>query len=195
MQDWLKKSLQGLGLVLPLALTLYILYWLISTVENLIGSGLRFFLPGSIYFPGLGILASIALLLLIGWMVNLYLFRQVIEIGERLLQRIPLVKTALTGLQDLMLFVTRSKEQKQFGSVVTIEYQGMKLIGFVTDHQGGQTIGSDNPDDVAVYIPLSYQIGGFTVYVDRARLTSLDLSVEDAMRIVLTANMTKRKER
>ncbi|MBB5020803.1 DUF502 domain-containing protein [Desulfurispira natronophila] len=195
MKEWLKRSFKGLGLVLPLALTLYLIFWLVTTIESFIGGILRYFLPDLLYFPGLGILASVGVLLFIGWTVNLYLFRIIIEYSESLLQRIPLVKTAITGLKDLMTFVSKANSKKEFGSVVTVDVQGMKLIGFITDQKGGQTIGSDNPDEVAVYIPLSYQIGGFTVYVDHSRLKNLDIGVEEAMRIVVTANMTKRSNK
>ena len=80
-------------------------------------------------------------------------------------------------------------------SVVSIEWNGAQVIGFVTGEQTGKKLFKDQ-DLVGVYVPLSYQIGGMTLYISRDRLTQLDIGVEEAMRLALTAGVQSRpKER
>jgi uncharacterized membrane protein len=77
--------------------------------------------------------------------------------------------------------------------VVSVQYPGtqMKLLGFIT-----RTDFSDLPqgvagaDDVAVYLPMSYQVGGYTVIVPRAQVTAIEMARDEAMRFVLTAGLT-----
>jgi uncharacterized membrane protein len=76
--------------------------------------------------------------------------------------------------------------------VVTLDTGFGKLIGFVTTEHAN-TLGIGGGDDlVAVYLPMSYQIGGYTVYLPRSRVTETDLTVEQAMRIVLTGGVRGR---
>jgi uncharacterized membrane protein len=73
--------------------------------------------------------------------------------------------------------------------VVTFETGFGKLIGFVTQEHAN-TLGIGGGDDlVAVYLPMSYQIGGYTIYIPRSRLAETELSVEQAMRVVLTGGV------
>jgi len=73
--------------------------------------------------------------------------------------------------------------------VVTLDFGFGRLIGFVTQEHAN-TLGIGGGDDlVAVYLPMSYQIGGYTIYIPRSRLVETELSVEQAMRIVLTGGV------
>ena len=67
------------------------------------------------------------------------------------------------------------------------------LIGFVTDESPSGLAEPGDEPRVAVYLPLSYQIGGFTMLLPRSRLTARDIGVEEAMRLVLTAGIQRRK--
>ena len=67
------------------------------------------------------------------------------------------------------------------------------LIGFVTNIEGGKTLFKDE-EKIGVYIPLSYQIGGYTLYIDRSKVTPLDIDVESAMRIALTGGSQSKSD-
>jgi uncharacterized membrane protein len=76
--------------------------------------------------------------------------------------------------------------------VVTVDVGLGRLIGFITQEHAN-TLGIGGGDDlVAVYLPMSYQIGGYTVYLPRSKITETDLTVEQAMRIVLTGGVRGR---
>ena len=79
--------------------------------------------------------------------------------------------------------------------MVAVNFGEARLIGFVTrEDNNSQTRQSGLDNLVSVYLPMSYQIGGFTVYVSRDKLEPLDISVEEAMQMVLTAGLTKQKD-
>jgi uncharacterized membrane protein len=190
-----RTFLSGLATVLPVAVTAYLVGWLIRASESLFGGMARFVLPEGWYLPGLGLLMAVAVVFLVGAFLNAWLFRQLVELGERILERIPLIKTIYGGLRDLSRFFSGNKTGSELKTVVAVEVQsGVRLIGFVTDNEAGKALPELAPEDdrlVAVYLPMGYQIGGYTLYLPAKRLQSLNLSVEEAMRMVLTAGVDR----
>ncbi|MBC3765697.1 DUF502 domain-containing protein [Neptunicella marina] len=180
--------LKGLVAVLPLALTLYFLYWLVSSLELL----LEPVIPPQFYMPGLGLLTALLLLILVGLVVNFYGIRWLISIGNTLLTKIPLIKSLYGAIQDILTVFNLSRENKM-QSVVSVDMgNDIALIGFITGELTGQKL-YPGEERVGVYIPLSYQIGGYTIYVHRDKLTPLNISVEEAMRLTLTGGVQAAK--
>lgn len=174
--------LQGLIALLPLGLTLYFIYWLISLVD----SWMQPLLPAALDVPGVGLVVVIAGLIGAGLLVNLYGFRWLLKSGNNALTRIPLVKSVFGMLQD-MVTVFNLNRDSELKKVVSVTLPGnVQLIGFVTAEHSAKLLYPDS-DKVGVYCPFSYQIGGYTLYVDRSQLSELDVSVEQAMRMALTA--------
>lgn len=185
-----KRVLQGLAAVLPLGLTLYFIFWLLSWVEAQSKPLLLLLLPERFYLPGLGILATLVVLFLIGLLVNAYVVRIMIGLGERVMASIPLVKSVFGAIQDVMRVFSLA-DRKNLGSVVSMDIgNDTLLIGFLTgDSVGNRLFGSEGGERVGVYLPMSYQIGGFTLYVSPDRLTRLDIGFEEAMRIAITGGV------
>jgi len=139
--------LKGLVALLPVTLTVYLVWWLGSTAERILSGPLRALLPEDRYWPGLGLVVGFLLVLLVGVMVNAY--------------------------------------------VVLWRFGAAQLIGFVTEENVHARLFGENADGlVAVYFPMSYQIGGYTLYLPAAELTETDLSVQEAMRLVLIGGVT-----
>lgn len=183
--------LKGLVAVLPIGLTVYLIFWLLATGEAIAQPVLLLLIPEALYFPGLGLLASLALLVLTGFLVNLYGFRYLVKLSHNIFERIPLVKSIYGAIKDMMM-VFNLAEKKEMKSVVSIEWNGAQVIGFITGEQTGKRLFKEQ-DLVGVYVPLSYQIGGMTLYISRDRLTELDIGVEEAMRLALTAGVQSSK--
>ncbi|MGY0583760.1 MAG: DUF502 domain-containing protein [Paraglaciecola chathamensis] len=180
---------QGLLAVVPITLTIYALYWLITSVERTLTP----IIPAQYYFPGLGVVTGIVLLFFAGLLVNAYVIKVLLRWGERLFERIPLVKTFYGAIQDAVNLINVGKQQKM-QSVVSVQISdSIHLIGFVTNIEGGKTLFKDE-EKIGVYIPLSYQIGGYTLYIDRSKVTPLDIDVESAMRIALTGGSQSKSD-
>ena len=185
--------LKGLGAVLPIALTLYFIYWLGRSIELLIRPILLYFIPEAIYWPGMGLITGVLLLFGIGLLVDAWIIRKLFIFGETILDKIPLVKSIYSSLRDFMDYFTRLKENNSMQKVVSIRFGDAQLIGFLTREEiTSSTRQSSLNGLVAIYLPMSYQIGGYTVYVPRDMVEPLDMSVEDAMTMVLTAGLAKK---
>jgi uncharacterized membrane protein len=181
--------LKGLVTILPIGLTLYLVYWLGVTTENLLSGPLKLILPHGFYRPGMGLIAGFLLLFAVGLLVNAYLVRRVLDLGESLLLRIPVVKTVYSAIRDMTNLVNTTGRKRELDRVVMVQFGPGRVLGFVTQEQAVLPgIGVDQ-SLVAVYLPMSYQIGGYTLYLPRDRIEETDLSVEAAMRIVLTGGL------
>jgi uncharacterized membrane protein len=180
----------------PIALTLYLVVWSVQAAESVMKPLALLLMPRSVdYVPGSGLLLALALVYLTGLLVQLFVVEWLVGVGQRLLERTPLVKSIYSALNDFTSYFSR-RPTETASRVVNVELaEGLSLVGFITNSDPVALRAPGDPDDrVAVYLPMSYQLGGFTVLLPRDRLRPLDLGVEDAMRQVLTAGVAGRSE-
>jgi len=178
--------LKGLVAILPIGLTLYLVYWLAVTAEHLFSSVLKLLIPANLYWPGLGLLAGLLVLYAVGLAVNAYFVSRALRMSDRLFARIPVVKTIYMAIRDFMRFFPSSGQGSDLKRVVMVPFGPGKIIGFVTA-ESGSALGIDDPagDTVAVYLPMSYMVGGYTVFLSRDLIEPTSLTVEAGMRIAL----------
>ena len=191
-----KLFLKGLAVVIPVALTLAILWWIAAGAERLMGAVLKFTLPDGWYVPGMGLVSGLVLIALIGLLSHVLIFQKVFNLGDAILHRLPLVKTIYTAIKDFIGYLNPDKDSGM-NKVVMVQLPGQtfQLIGFVTREQFEDLPFSPTAEDpVAVYMPMSYQIGGYTLFLPRNCLTPLDIPFEQAMRLVLTGSVTKQRD-
>lgn len=181
--------LTGFITLLPIVLTIYLLYWLAVSSEHVMGSALRWVLPDTAYYPGLGMFAGLVVVFIVGLLMKAILIRQLFAFGEQIVYRLPLIKTVYRAIRDLFDFFSPKKEG--LGQVVSVTYNGIEMVGFVTQtNQLRLPESFREQDKVLVYLPMSYMIGGFTVFVPREYVRPLQMSMEEAMRFTLTAGIT-----
>jgi uncharacterized membrane protein len=186
-----KLFLQGLLAILPIALTLYACYWLGTTAESALGAVLGMAL-GTYYRPGMGLVAGLILVLAVGVLLRLWFFRKVFAFTEALFARIPGVKSIYGSLRDLVGFFDSTK-QKGFDKTVMIDLGigPVRLMGLVTREDfTGLPSGIGDPETVAVYLPMSYQLGGFTVMVPKRCIRPVDMKVDQTLQFLLTAGVS-----
>jgi uncharacterized membrane protein len=178
--------LKGLVALLPLGLTIYVVYWLVVGADRFFSRALKALLPDSLYWPGLGLLTALLTLYLAGLAVNAYVVRRALRVSDSLFARVPVVKTIYVATRDFMRFFPASGQASDLKRVVMVPFGPGHLIGFVTAESGQALgLGPESADSVAVYLPMSYMIGGYTVVVPREMLVPTKLSVEAGMRIAL----------
>lgn len=184
-----KTLLSGFITLLPVVLTIYLLYWLGVSSEEIMGNAFRYLFPKSSYFPGLGMLAGVIIVFIVGLMMNAYLVRKLFSFGEDLLYRLPFIKSVYRAFRDFFDFFSPKKEG--LGQVVAVTFNGMELVGFITQEDPQRLpLSIRNHDCVLVYLPMSYMVGGYTILVSREDLRPLDMTRDEAMRFVLTAGIT-----
>lgn len=178
--------LKGLVAILPIGLTVYLVYWLAVTAERLFSRALKPLLPEAAYWPGMGLLAGLVVLYLAGLAVNAYVVRRALRVGDHVFARIPVVKTIYVAIRDFMRFFPSSGQGGDLKRVVLVPFGPGKAIGFVTaESSAALGLQPGAVDTVAVYLPMSYMVGGYTVFLQRELLEPTTLSVEAGMRIAL----------
>lgn len=181
-------TLKGLLFTLPLMITIGLLYWLFASAENLLKVPLQALLPEGWYITGMGVVSATAILFCVGILVQAYFVQYLFRILENIMGRIPVVKTLYSSAKDLLNFFAGDHGQTM-SQVVTVCFdEDVRLIGFVTNE--GIELG-EKTDLVAVYLPMSYQMGGYLAYVPRSRCEPLDMPVQAAMQQVLTAHVKR----
>ena len=183
--------LRGLVVVLPIGFTIWLLWWLSSSTEALLRRLILLVVPPEHYLPGMGIAAALVLLLAAGTLFNAMLVQGALASWERFLDRIPVVKTIYGATRDFMKLLPTGGKRRDLRRVVLARFGEAQLIGFVTQDDASELgIVGAGEDLVAVYFPMSYQIGGYTALLPRSRVVTLNLSVETAMRMVLTGGIS-----
>ena len=182
--------MKGLAAVLPISMTLYVIWWLAHTVEALMRGIILSVLPAEHYHPGMGILIGLVVLFLVGSGVNAYVVRRSLAFWEDWLERIPLVKTIYSAMRDITRLLPSGHARQDVQSVVIWRFNQARLLGFVTrDASPEFKTRPTDADLVAVYFPLSYMLGGITLYIAKSELEPIDIPVEAAMRLALTGGM------
>ena len=181
---------RGLIGILPVALTIYLLYLFLTWSENLAVSVLRPFI-GEFYFPGLGLGLGVLMILAIGFLLSKERVRQLFQFIERPFTNIPVVKSIYSSLKSFAdYFSPSTSPSTQQVVIVRHPDHPIEMVGLVT-RQGVENLpeGFLPGGRVAVYLPMSYMIGGYTAFVPTEWVHPIDMSVEEAMRSSLIAWM------
>ena len=195
----IKIMLKGLVVVVPIGATLFVIYWLGDMVERILDSAVRAALPkGALgYWRGMGFVTGLVLVFAIGLLTYSVLFRWIFDLLRKLMEKIPVVKTVYGAAKDMMDMMAKPKDPTRKGQVVLVELPGnLPLVGLITQQDPAQIpaeIKQGDEDIIAVYLPMSYQIGGYTTFIPRSRTTPIDMTVEQAMRFALTAGLSRGK--
>ncbi|CAG0995892.1 MAG: DUF502 domain-containing protein [Bacteroidetes bacterium] len=179
MRNLLKYFLQGLFLLAPVVITLYILYRSLLFVENII--------PTKI--PGLGILILISVLTLTGYLGSTILSQLFKYFGE-IMEKIPFVKLIYSSLKDIFeAFVGQKKKFDKPVLVKMSQTQEIERIGFITQKNLSQ-IGIEG-NKVAVYFPFSYAITGELLIVPAENVSIINASSAEVMRFIVSGGVTQ----
>ena len=190
-----RHFLTGLVVIIPLFLTVYLFVLIFQFFEGILGGFLNNYLKAKFgfYIPGLGLILSLAIVLLAGVIASRFIGRKIFNFFESWYGRLPLIKTIYPAFKQLALFLFAEKETG-FKRVVLIEYpaKGIWSIGFLTN-EGLQEINDVfNKEMVGVFVVLSPgPFSGYVVFVPREELKFPDISVSDALRIVISGGVLK----
>jgi len=182
---------RGLVVVLPIGFTIWLLWWIGSTTEGLLRRVILLVVPPEHYLPGMGIAVALVLLAAAGTLFNALIVQSALASWERFLERIPVVKTIYGASRDFMKLIPAGGKRRDLRRVVLARFGEAQVIGFVTQDDAAE-LGIVEAQDglVAVYFPMSYQIGGYTVLLPRDQLESVDMATPEAIRFALTAGVT-----
>ena len=179
--------LQGVLLVAPVAIVIYILYSVFVTVDGWLSSNLEPLIGMKI--PGIGILTLIVSLTVLGFLGQTALIDPIQKIGNRFIKRIPLLNLLYSSLKDL--FSAFVGNEKKFNVPVKVHFNlenNLWKIGFITKDSLEEF---ELKDMTAVYFPHSYNFSGELYLVPRERVQMLSVSPAEVMKFVVSAGVTK----
>jgi uncharacterized membrane protein len=183
-----KYFLKGLIVIFPVSLTLYLLIYICFKAENFFGGLIKAIVGENLYLPGFGMALTFLLIILVGVLVSNYITGRLINYIISYFEKIPFIKAIYNPLKDLMaLFSNNGSNRSQRVVFVHFENLNMQSIGLLTREEFSDLPdGSVESDRVAVYIPMSYMLGGFTAIVPRKNVTECNIPVDQAIKLAIT---------
>ena len=192
MNSLTRSFLVGLSILLPVVLSIQLIIWLVSTMESWLKSLWLLLLSESLYFPGLALLSFLAITTAIGILSRQSALRSILKLPGLTLERIPVVKYIYSTIKDFLDLMGGKTFSDQSVVWVTLPQVQGKLLGIVTKQ--GSDKGSRLSDiiddaDVAVYLPMSYQAGGYMLVVPKSQVEKTDLTPGEALHLIMSAGL------
>ncbi|GLQ07283.1 DUF502 domain-containing protein [Sneathiella chinensis] len=187
--------LTGIVIAAPITITIYLTYAFVTFVDANITPLIparynpETYLPFGV--PGLGVFLVVLGLILIGFLTANFLGRSLLHYGERIVARMPVVRTIYNALKQIMETVL-AQSGTSFREVVLVEYprKGLWAIAFVTSTAEGEVSSLDEGDMISVFLPTTPNpTSGFLLFVPKHDLKYLDMSVEEGVKLVISAGM------
>ncbi|MBE0427745.1 MAG: DUF502 domain-containing protein [Nitrospirae bacterium] len=173
-----KYFFNGLLFLTPIIVTLYILYLIVSTVDQIFG----------VDIPGLGFLITIPLVTAIGFLVSTFLARGAARFIDRLFCRMPIVRMIYSAIKDLVNAFVGEKKRFDRPVLVNISPEStVRIIGFVT-RESLENIGM--ADSMAVYIPQSYNFAGNLIVVPKEQVIPLEVESGKVMTFIVSGGVS-----
>jgi uncharacterized membrane protein len=185
----MKYFMVGLATLTPIFVTVYVVIWAFRFMDQLTGSVISSFGGSPLTIPGIGIILSLVIIILIGMATSTWLGQILLRFVDSLFQRLPGIRLIYTVIKDTIQAFYGNKRSFSKVALVTIPGSEMKLIGFVTAEELS-SLGEAGEGHVAVYILQSMQWAGFTLLVPKEDVQLIDAKMEDAMKFVISAGMT-----
>ncbi len=184
----------GLFVSLPLAVTVWVLWLVFSTLESSLGALvawiLGLFAGEPVHIPGVGVVLTVVVLLLMGVVATNVVGRRLVAAGERVLLMFPVVRPLYTGVKQLI--EAFSVQRNSFREVVMLQYPrpGLWAIGFVTNEGRGELAARFQEPVKTVFVPtVPNPTSGFFVIAPERELIPLDMSPEEAFKLVLSGGV------
>ena len=190
MKSILRNFINGILTIVPIILVVYVVFKVFLFLDGILGNFLKPYFRED-YIPGIGLLLTFVVITILGWLSTRVFAGAIFRLVDRLLERIPLIKTLYTVIKDT--FNSFLGEKKSFSKValVTIPGTDVKAIGFITT-EDVESFYDPLKDYVAVYIQQTFQIAGFTFLIPKDEIEIIDVKPEDAMKFAVSGGMTSK---
>ncbi len=191
--------LTGLAVIIPIGLTVYILFFLINLMDNLVKIIPAKLQPDNlfnIHIPGLGIIFTLILIFVVGLVTKSYLGNKLVKLGEWIVDKIPFVRGLYHAIKQLVDTIFSDKSQS-FKKVVIIEYprKGIYAVAFVTGEAKGEVQLRTSQKCINVFVPTTPNpTSGFYIMVPENEIINMDMTVEEAFKLIISGGIVAPKE-
>ena len=178
----------GIVVLIPIGITLYLTLFFVKISSNLIPKEINpnHYLPYNI--PGLEIVIAVFLITVIGWISLSFLGKRLFNFVEAILNKIPIIRTIYSAVEQLIETFTKSKSDKK--NVVLVEYprKGVYAVGFATKENTGEIKKKSGKEMVNVFVPTTPNpTSGFLLMFPKDEIIYLDLTFEEASKFIVSA--------
>jgi len=186
--------LTGLLVILPIFVTVYVIWFLIRAMDVVLKFIPAKYLPETylpFHIPGLGLILVIIIIFAVGLLFRNLAGRSVVHFWENIVDRIPLVRIIYTGVKQLLESFFLQKNQA-FKRVALLEYprRGAYVIGFITGESKGEVQSKTNKNMMNVFVPTTPNpTSGFYILIPEDELIFLNMTVEDAFKLIISGGI------
>lgn len=187
-----RSLVKGFAIILPIIITVELVRWILRTVETRLSPVLELVLPSQWYVPGMAIASFILLCIFIGYSARWPSFNWLWALPGKILLRIPGTKQVYGIMQDMMDVMSGKNFADESVVLVQLPQSNVELIGIVTKKGG---IKDDRmsallaDEQLAVFIPMAYNVGGYTIIVPRSCTKNIDMKPAEALQLVLSGGL------
>ena len=187
--------LTGIVVSAPVAITIYLTYVFLTFIDNNVGK----IIPeqwyseyyGQTTIPGLGLIIALTFFILIGWLATNVLGRFIIRVYEYILDRMPIIRNIYGAIKQIFETIAAS-QSSAFREAVMLQYprKGVWSIGFVTGATQGEVQANTKAETINVFVPTTPNpTSGYLLFVPKKELIYLNMSVEEAVKLVVSAGI------
>jgi len=178
MKQLSKYFMQGLLFTVPVALTVYVVFFIFVKIDRLLGLSV----------PGLGLLVTVAAITFIGFVASNFLIGKLLRLIESAFVRLPLIRMIYTSIKDLIGAFVGDKKNFDKPVIVTLcEKDNIQALGFMTSENLDALSVSER---VAVYLPQSYNFAGNLIVVSPAQVTLIETDPGEVMKFIISGGVS-----
>ncbi len=190
----LQYFLQGLVVIAPVVITVYVLAWLFTTVDDILPNIVHQIFPHNpniekkiITIPGINFLIVVILFILIGWLSSLFFVSRIVGLFDYLFEHIPGIKFIYTPIKDFFEAFTGNKKKFDKPVLVNVDAVDVWRVGFITEETAAKF---DLPQHAVVYVPHSYAVSGITYIVPKEKIKLLsNIASANAMKFAISGGI------
>ena len=196
----LQYFFQGVVIIAPIGITLYVVVWLFNVIDNFLPNLLYTLFPklmketnGSIRtIPGLGFLLVIILVSLIGWISSSFIVSRIVDVLDKVLEQTPGIKYIYSSVKDFLEAFGGNRKKFDKPVLVSVDAEDTWRIGFITQNDLSQF---DLLEHAGVYVPLSYALTGVVYFVPKTKIKLINnMNSAEAMKFVISGGVTHLEE-
>ena len=187
----------GLLITLPIALTWFILQFLLKNFDALSPVFTRMLIqlgapiPEGFRIPFLGLVVTLLIVLAVGWLTTNFFGKKLFELGELMIEKIPFVRRIYKGSKQVVSSIAEA-DTSTFSKVVLIEFprRGLLAIGFVTGESRGEVQRITRENMLNVFVPtMPNPTSGFLIFSPLKELTEVSMTIEEGIKYVVSGGL------